>query len=131
MLRMNLMTINRLMRLAFLAGALCFSNELYAQVKGLIQIRAVQGDDIRSFQEGGLGLYRHDTKSDELILSQGILDFNVDLASSWSAHGVLNANQDPDVGLGFTQAYIKYQPLSNSNYKWHMRVGGLLPTYVA
>ena len=121
------MTINRLMRLAFLAGALCFSNALYAQVKGLIQIRAVQGDDIRSFQEGGLGLYRHDTKSDELILSQGILDFNVDLASSWSAHGVLNANQDPDVGLGFTQAYIKYQPLSNSNYKWHVRVGGFYP----
>ena len=124
---MNLMTINRLTRLIFLAGALCFSNALYAQVKGLIQIRAVQGDDTRSFQEGGLGLYRHDTKSDELILSQGILDFNVDLASSWSAHGVLNANQDPDVGLGFTQAYVKYQPLSNSNYKWHVRVGGFYP----
>jgi len=121
------MIINKLIKLAFLASALCFSNALYAQVKGLIQIRVVQGDDTRSFQEGGVGLYRHDTKSDELILSQGILDFNVDLASSWSVHGVLNANQDPDVSLGFTQAYIKYQPLTNSSYKWHVRVGGFYP----
>ncbi|WP_457934230.1 hypothetical protein LOS73_20385 [Pseudoalteromonas sp. SCSIO 43210] len=121
------MITNNLLKLILLCCIVFFSGALSAQVKGLIQVRAVQGDDTLSFQEGGIGLYRHDAKSDELILSQGILDFNVDLASSWSAHGVLNINQDPDVALGLTQAYIKYQPLSNSNYKWHVRVGGFYP----
>jgi len=124
---MNLMIINRTLTFVFLVSILFFSAALHAQVKGLIQVRAVQGDDNTSFQDGGIGLYRHDTKSDELILSQGILDFNVDLASSWSAHGVLNLNQDPDVGLGLTQAYIKYQPLTDSKYKWHVRGGGFYP----
>ena len=124
---MNLMTINNLLKLTFLSCIVLFSNTLSAQVRGLLQVRVVQGDDILSWQEGGVGLYRHDSKSDELILSQGILDFNMDLTSSWSAHGVLNLNQDPDVGLGFTQAYVKYQPLSNSDYKWHVRVGGFYP----
>ncbi|GAA59701.1 hypothetical protein P20652_1565 [Pseudoalteromonas sp. BSi20652] len=121
------MITSNLLRLALLSCTVLFSNALSAQVKGLLQVRAVQGDDLLSWQEGGIGLYRHDSKSDELILSQAILDFNIDLASSWSAHGVANLNQDPDVGLGFTQAYIKYQPLSNSDYKWHIRVGGFYP----
>ncbi|MBB1385199.1 hypothetical protein H5119_06500 [Pseudoalteromonas sp. SG45-5] len=121
------MITNNFFKATLLSCAVLFCCASNAQVKGLLQIRAVQGDNVLSWQEGGIGLYRHDTQSDELTLSQGILDFSVDLASSWSAHGVLNANQDPDVGLGFTQAYVKYQPLSNSDYKWHVRVGGFYP----
>lgn len=121
------MTIKTILTLIFISFAVLFSGAVSAQVKGLLQVRAVQGDSAISWQESGTGLYRHDTKSDDLILSQGILDFSADLASSWSAHGILNVNQDPDVSLGFTQAYIKYKPLSNSDYKWHVRIGGFYP----
>lgn len=124
---MNLMIIKALLKSALLSFFLCFSGVLSAQVKGLIQVRAVQGDDLLSWQEGGVGLYRHDSQNDGLILSQAMLDFNIDLASNWSLHSVANLNQDANVNVGFTQAYFKYQPLTNSDYKWHLRVGGFYP----
>ncbi|MBQ4834345.1 hypothetical protein J8L70_13915 [Pseudoalteromonas sp. MMG010] len=98
-----------------------------AQVKGLIQIRAVASDDATAFLDNGVGLYRHGGDSDNVLLSQGVIDYKADLTTGWSAHAVLNANQEPKVSLGFTQAYFQYQPLTRSKYKWHVRVGGFYP----
>ena len=121
------MIINHMLKYAVVSGVLLFSASISAQVKGLLQVRAVQGDALKSFQDGGTGLYRHDAKNDSVLLSQGIIDVRADLATSWSAHGVLNVNQDPDVGLGLTQAYFTHKPLTSSAYKWHVRVGGFYP----
>lgn len=88
---------------------------------------AVKGDPQLSWQQGGIGLYRYDSDNDGIVLSQGLLDFRVDLSTSWSAHGVINTYQDPQATLGFSQAYFQYQPLTASNYKWHVRVGAFYP----
>lgn len=109
-------------------AAFFISLPTFAQVKGLIQVRAVASDDTQSFQDGGSGLYRHGDNSNNLLLSQGIIDFKADLSSAWSAHAVLNANQEPKTTLGLTQAYLQYQPLVNSRYKWHVKVGGFYPS---
>ncbi|ASM51422.1 hypothetical protein PESP_a3642 [Pseudoalteromonas espejiana DSM 9414] len=109
-------------------AAFFISFPTFAQVKGLIQVRAVASDDTQSFQDGGTGLYRHGDNSNNLLLSQGIIDFKADLSSAWSAHAVLNANQEPKTTLGLTQAYLQYQPLVNSRYKWHVKVGGFYPS---
>lgn len=125
--RMNLMITNTALKHVILSSVVLFSCTVNAQIKGLLQLRAVQGDNVLSWQEGGVGLYRHDEKNDSLILSQGILDAHIDLATNWSAHGVLNINQDPDIGVGFTQAYFTYQPLTSHHYKWQVRIGGFYP----
>ncbi len=54
---MNLMTIKR--KNTVLLGLLFMSLPAFSQVKGLIQVRAVASDDTQSFQDGGIGLYRH------------------------------------------------------------------------
>ncbi|MDG1750071.1 MAG: hypothetical protein P8I03_00155 [Thalassotalea sp.] len=98
-----------------------------AEIKGLIQVSAINGDEQLSWQQGGVGLYRYDTDHDGIIFSQGLVEFRHDLTTAWSAHGVINAYQDPESTLGFSQAYIKYQPLTQSRFKWHLRVGGFYP----
>ena len=120
------MTIKR--KNTVLLGLLFMSLPAFSQVKGLIQVRAVASDDIQSFQDGGIGLYRHGDSSDSILLSQGIIDFKADLSSAWSAHAVVNANQEPNTTLGLSQAYLQYQPLVNSRYKWHVKLGGFYPS---
>ena len=120
------MTIKR--KNTVLLGLLFMSLPAFSQVKGLIQVRAVASDDTQSFQDGGIGLYRHGDSSDSILLSQGIIDFKADLSSAWSAHAVVNANQEPNTTLGLSQAYLQYQPLVNSRYKWHVKLGGFYPS---
>ncbi|BDF96235.1 hypothetical protein [Pseudoalteromonas sp. KAN5] len=120
------MTMNKV-SLAFILLGLAFSFNALAQVKGLLQLTAVNGDPQLSWQEGGVGLYRYDSDNDGIVLSQGLIDFRVDLSTNWSAHGVVNAHQDPQASLGFSQAYFQYQPLTSSKYKWHVRAGGFYP----
>lgn len=79
----------------------CFSAN--AQVKGLLQVRAVQADSQLSWQEGGIGLYRHDAANQGVVLSQGIIDLSADISSSWSAHAVVNLYQDPKSTLGLVR----------------------------
>ena len=103
----------------------CF--QVKGQVNGLIQVGVINGDDKLSWQQGGVGLYRFDNNHDGIVLSQGLVEFRQDLTAAWSAHGVVNAYQDPESKIGFSQAYVKYQPLTKSRYKWHLRVGGFYP----
>lgn len=123
---MSLMTMNNCLRLLIIYSVVvCFT--VNAQVNGLIQVSTINGDDQLSWQHGGVGLYRFDSNHDGIVLSQGLVEFRQDLSTAWSAHGVLNAYQDPESTLGFSQAYVKYQPLTQSRYKWHLRVGGFYP----
>lgn len=123
---MNLMIMNNGLRVLIVyTFAVCFAAK--AQVNGLIQASALNGDNQLSWQQGGVGLYRFDNNHDGIVLSQGLIEFRQDLSTAWSAHGVVNAYQDPESTIGFSQAYFKYQPLTQSRYKWHIRVGGFYP----
>ncbi|KPH58650.1 hypothetical protein AMS58_17855 [Pseudoalteromonas porphyrae] len=120
------MIIKNSLGVVALVGLLSATN-VNAQIKGLLHVSAVKGDSQSSWQEGGVGLYRYDSENDGVLLSQGLIDFRADLSTDWSAHGVINAYQDPEPTLGFSQAYLQYKPLTKSKYKWHVRVGGFYP----
>jgi len=120
---MNLMNIRVVLGFALLAVV----SNATAQVKGLLQVGAIKGDSYATWQEGGVGLYRYDTDTDGIVLTQGLIDFRADITSGWSAHGVINAYQDPEPTLGFSQVYLQYKPLTSSKYKWHVRAGGFYP----
>lgn len=120
---MNLMNIRVVLGFALLAVV----SNATAQVKGLLQVGAIKGDSYATWQEGGVGLYRYDTDTDGIVLTQGLINFRADITSGWSAHGVINAYQDPEPTLGFSQVYLQYKPLTSSKYKWHVRAGGFYP----
>lgn len=103
------------------------SQQAWAGTKGLLRVSAVQGDELLSYQRGGIGLYRYDQDNDGIVVSQALLDSRFDISTSWSAHTVVNYNQDPNHTLGFSQAYLQYQPLSRGEYKWAVKAGGFYP----
>lgn len=123
---MNLMTIKHILNTVFIIAVTATFN-VSAHVKGLLQVSAINADSQTSWQERGVGLYRFDSDTEGVLLSQGLLDLRTDLTSAWSAHGVINAYQDPEPTVGFTQAYLQYKPLTQSKYKWHVRIGGFYP----
>ena len=123
---MNLMIIRKVSKL-LAAIALIASHNLNAETKGLLQLSLVNADSTKSYQNWGVGLYRYDDKYDGVVLSQALLQSRFELGTDWSAHAVLNLHRDPEFTLGFTQAYLQYQPLINSDYKWHLKLGGFYP----
>lgn len=123
---MNSMIINKLLRLLIVYAFIGVFNA-NGQVNGLVQVSAINGDQQLSWQHGGVGLYRFDNSHDGIVLSQALLEFRQDLSTDWSAHGVINGYQDPNSTIGFSQAYFRYQPLTQSRFKWHLRVGGFYP----
>ncbi|WP_404342107.1 hypothetical protein [Pseudoalteromonas mariniglutinosa] len=98
-----------------------------AKTTGLLSVAAVQGDELLSFQRAGVGLYRYDNQHDGIMLSQALLSNRIELTTNWSAHSVLNIQQDKDVKIGFSQAYAQYQPLTKNHYKWTLKAGGFYP----
>ncbi|MEC8225505.1 MAG: hypothetical protein VX010_05075, partial [Pseudomonadota bacterium] len=100
---------------------------VYAEHDGLVTVSAVRGDQLASYQRKGIGLYRYDQEHDGVVISQAMLSSRFELTSDWSAHTVLNAHPDPELTVGFTQAYLQYQPLTASRYKWAVKAGGFYP----
>ncbi|WP_367270661.1 hypothetical protein [Pseudoalteromonas sp.] len=101
--------------------------QAFAEHDGQLTVTAVRGDQLSSYQRKGIGLYRYDQEHDGVVISQAMLSSRFELNSDWSAHTVLNAHPDPELTVGFTQAYLQYQPLTASRYKWAVKAGGFYP----
>ncbi|URQ90604.1 hypothetical protein [Pseudoalteromonas sp. SCSIO 43101] len=101
--------------------------QAFAEHDGQLTVTAVRGDQLSSYQRKGIGLYRYDQEHDGVVISQAMLSSRFELNSDWSAHTVLNAHPDPELSVGFTQAYLQYQPLTASRYKWAVKAGGFYP----
>lgn len=114
------------MRLAILT-LLAWSFSLHAspQYKGLIRPSIVTNDAQPSFLDKGTGTFR--TSDTELSLSQFLIELEHDLFTDVSLHVVANAYDDGDKQLGFTQAFVSYNPLSANKYKFRGRVGFFYP----
>ena len=100
---------------------------VYAEQDGLVTVSAVRGDQLVSYQRKGIGLYRYDQEHDGVVLSHAMLRRRFALTRDWSAPAVLNAHPDPALPVGFSQAYLQYQPLTASRYKWAVKAGGFYP----
>jgi hypothetical protein len=96
-----------------------------ANLEGLIQVGAVIADPKTSFMNKGTGALRYDDSG--ITLQQALLRYNPDLSTSLSADIVLNAYSDGEQRLGFTQASLKWKPLSASTLRWKGRAGFFYP----
>ena len=94
-------------------------------LEGLIQVGAVIADPKTSFMHKGTGALRYDES--RISLQQVLLRYNPDLSTSVSADIVVNANSDGDQRLGFTQATLKWKPLSAASVRLKGRAGFFYP----
>ncbi|MBQ4863935.1 hypothetical protein J8L98_19800 [Pseudoalteromonas sp. MMG013] len=106
-----------------------FANQSYAvegQLHGLVEISAHDRSEQKSWTAGGWGMSRFGTQSNVLNISRGVLEGRVDLSSAWSGHAVAQYVPDQNDKLGFTEAYVNYQPLSK-RYQFRSRIGAFYP----
>ncbi len=95
--------------------------------RGMAQLRLSGAENPQSWLYKGSGLYRYDASHDGLDLGQTLISLRQEVSTAWSAHGVLHVNADPDFSPGLTQAFLRYKPLSASDYEWQVDVGAFYP----
>ncbi|CCQ11250.1 hypothetical protein PALB_21270 [Pseudoalteromonas luteoviolacea B = ATCC 29581] len=112
---------------ALLTGSTAFSSYASVTWQGKIQVSTFERNEWKSWLNRGWSNNRFDAQIDSVVISRAWADVRVDLAQAWSLHSSMQYVPDPDDSLGFTEAYLKYNPLSNSPYQWQVKLGGFYP----
>ncbi|WP_158678082.1 hypothetical protein [Pseudoalteromonas sp. T1lg23B] len=102
------------------------AQQVTAKLHGLVEFTATTHSEERAWLRKGWGVARFDTDSDTFGISRAVLSGRMDFSSAWSAHAVAHYVPDPDHKIGFTEAFIQYQPLAQG-YQFSSRVGGFYP----
>lgn len=117
----------RLRKLSYGCLLALSSSCIAADISGLMQVRYSQTDNPESWLYQGTGGYRYDDKRSGVSIGQALLNIAQDFDNGLTGHAVVNYNDDPKASIGFTQAYLKYKPLSNTRYKWQLQTGLFYP----
>lgn len=96
------------------------------QIRGQLELRGAYADSPEPWLYQGSGLHRYESGG-SLNLGTSVIDIQQNFLSSWSLHGVLHANDDDDIKLGFTEAYLRYKPLTAGGLAWQVKLGGFYP----
>ncbi|MCF6437390.1 hypothetical protein [Pseudoalteromonas sp. MMG022] len=102
------------------------AQEITGKLHGLIEATATKTSDDLAWLRQGWGVARFDADSDVFNVSRAALTGRMDFSSAWSAHAVAQYVPEPDHKLGFTEAYIHYQPLARG-YQFSSKIGGFYP----
>lgn len=105
------------------------SYNAYANTEVLIRTSFTAQENSDSFQQMGRSHQRFD--GDGFHLSQAVLSTEQRLSNSWSAAAVINGYSDGEKRFGFSQAYLKYRPLTASTIKPEVKIGAFYPAISA
>lgn len=114
-------------RLITLLLLLAGSSARAAELSGMFQLRLTDADDPASWLHGGSGLLRNDRSHDGVDLGLAVLRLRQELSTAWSLHAVAQAHPDPDFSAGFTEAYVRYNPLTRGGWEWRLDAGAFYP----
>lgn len=99
------------------------------EIRGIIDARTHYSDSLRSWLNGGSGVYRFDESNNGEILLSNIsaelrFDTSIDSAIKIAAHYYPSQTK----GFEISEAYWQYRPLSSSTWKGKYRVGAFYPS---
>lgn len=94
-----------------------------AEVKGLLDVRAVSGDDTTSWLHQGLGKQRFDETDNGLQLGQAVLDVSQPLAATLNARLDVNAYTNRNSKVDVSDAFLQWKPLPIEGYRFKARAG--------
>ncbi|SHH32204.1 hypothetical protein [Ferrimonas marina] len=83
---------------------------------------------MQSWIREGTGITRYDPHSDGLVLSQAMLEAQIDFDNPWQLQATAYYYPDGQKHLGFTEAALTFQPLT-SGVKHKVRVGAFYPNF--
>jgi hypothetical protein len=124
------MTVSRYRPLSFalLMCAACAPGAVRAaELRGLVDLRAVASDSERGWTRAGLGKLRYDESSDGLRLGQAMLRADADLADTVTAALVLNAADDRRRVLDVNEAWLEWSPIPSGPWKARVKAGAFFP----
>ncbi|QTH72727.1 hypothetical protein [Pseudoalteromonas xiamenensis] len=95
--------------------------------QGKVQASAFERDDSKSWLNHGWGNQRFDKEAELIEISRAWVDVRAELGMDWSAHVSAQYVPDPSDKIGVTEAFLKYNPLTNNPYQWNVKLGGFYP----
>lgn len=98
-----------------------------AELSGLIDLRAVKGDNTQTWLYEGLGKQRFDDAHDGVKLGQVILDLRANLTDTVTGKVVLNGYDNRHGFADITEAYLQWKPLPFETYRIKAKLGAFFP----
>lgn len=102
------------------------ASNIQTKIEGQIDASYDSGSDSVSWLDKGWGTTRFGKHNDKLSISRAALTGRIDFANSWSLFGVAQYVPEPKVTLGFTEAYLQYQPIAKG-YQVSAKIGAFYP----
>ncbi len=95
---------------------------------GVLDVRATSASTLKSYVDGGYGKFTSGN-GENISLAQAGIELSIEWDTGISAHMVANAYSDEnDTLIGFTEAFLKYRSLPNSDgYRWQTKAGIFYP----
>ena len=82
----------------------------------------------QSWTEGFVGKLRYDDNNDGLMFSRAFADYEYQITDTFKAHAAVEAYDD-DIGstVDFTEAYVEWRPVPQSENRYRLKVGAFYP----
>jgi len=100
-----------------------------AGIEGYADFRLVLPSDQRSWMDGGIGKLRYGDPDQDPMLKLGEVyaEGHINFTGELMVLANLRHNPEQDDFLGFTEAYLRYRPVSLSPFRWSVKLGAFFP----
>jgi len=98
-------------------------------VDGYADLRAVLPSDQTGWMKGGLGKLRYGNNSQtpQLQLGEIFAEGHLQIGGSLLAIGTVRIEPRQKTFIDFTEAYVRYRPVSLSRWRWSVQAGAFFP----
>lgn len=114
-------------RFLILALTLLATGARAAELRGLLDLRAVDADASRGFLDGGLGKTRYDKSSPTIGIGQAVLSGDVDVLDTVGARLELSADDKHHGIVDVRDAWLEWRPVPSSAWKTRVKAGFFFP----
>ena len=93
-----------------------------------IDVSYVDASGYQSWTEGFVGKLRYDDNNDGLMFSRAFAEYEYQITDTFNAHATVEAYDD-DIGstVDFTEAYVEWRPVPQSENRYRLKVGAFYP----
>ncbi len=93
-----------------------------------IDVSYVDASGYQSWTEGFVGKLRYDDNNDGLMFSRAFAEYEYQITDTFNAHAAVEAYDD-DIGstVDFTEAYVEWRPVPQSENRYRLKVGAFYP----
>lgn len=109
-----------------LLSPITFAQTIQTKVEGVIDASYDSGSDSVSWLDKGWGTTRFGINDNNLSISRAAFTGRIDFTNSLSFFGVAQYVPEPKATIGFTEAYLQYQPIAKG-YQVSAKVGAFYP----